>query len=377
MQELTTTDDFEISAIKFDNYTLTTINSKFNYNNIQLHYYKNNTIITLKCFNDLRAFDDKCFHLILDSDASILKRYNDYHYDSSGLFENPFNELWLIGASYHQYSYNENTTNFKPFFNNVKKIEHDFRPSIFPGGELIGNSNNKSIFYHHKINFLDENIDKDQLVLLEFNKDDTLTVNVFDVDYPNENLVILENDFIHLFKRIKKGFLHRRIDQYSNEIKRRFISLRKFTHILLLELSFNKKSRFLAFEKDTLLLFNIYEDGATSADFLIQIKDKFLSFRGITEIGNECKLILFRTKKGIGWFTLKRNILIEFFYSNNFSVFKDLISNKIIDLGNNKYEIVDCTKTDENGYMIAFKTKNDEAFAFEKEIILLNRIIKE
>jgi len=80
----------------------------------------------------------------------------------------------------------------------------------------------------------------------------------------------------------------------------------------------------------------------------------------------------FNGKFGNGWFTIRNDQLIELFYSKGEKGYKNLLTNKVLQMNNANLVIASLNKTTENSYAVVFYPMTDRETK-NRELIILNR----
>jgi hypothetical protein len=175
-----------------------------------------------------------------------------------------------------------------------------------------------------------------------------------------------------LIGKDKDAYIHRQIDENGNEIQKRKLHLGRFWCREALKLSFEEKSILISNNGCQITLLEIDEKGKLEIKTLIDIKDELYNTWKPVEIADNITIIQFNTEYGNGWFIIKENELIELYYNKRHEGYKNLLTNEIIEIGNNNMIIEGINKTKENAYAVVLSTNTKE----NKEIIILNKVIK-
>ncbi|MGY0037613.1 hypothetical protein [Pedobacter sp. NJ-S-72] len=171
------------------------------------------------------------------------------------------------------------------------------------------------------------------------------------------------------------SFIHRQIDEKGNELERRVLNLEQKKIDQILKISFHYKSYLLHEKSGKISVIIIEKDGTSSSKELYNITDPFYNSWQPVEVGPNTFITRFNGEFGNGWFTIKEDQLIEFFYSKGQMGYKNLLTNDVLEMEHEKLVISGINKTKNNSYSVIFypqtieKTKN-------KNLIILNREIK-
>jgi hypothetical protein len=301
---------------------------------------------------------------IIDSEGNVTGNYLENNGILPTLFKSPDNELYVSIVPYNPDKELEITI---PLFNRTPIPEP--KPNRPFAGKYIGNINQNSIFYDIDI-FSDKKQDK--LLGIEFKKGTVKKKHNLKIDFPKDNKILIVNNEIHLLAMDKNVYVHRQIDEFGKEIKRRKIELGELWCREILSLTFDGNSYAISDDDGKIILLEIGNNGKYKSRKLIDIGDEIYNTWKPVEIGNNSFTIQFNTEFGNGWFTIKENELSEFYYGKGHKGYKNLLTKEIIDMGNNDLILSGINKTENNNYTVIFRTnvKNGKQ---NKEIITLNK----
>jgi hypothetical protein len=280
------------------------------------------------------------------------------------LFLSPKQENYVSVVPYHPDKELEISI---PVFNRENiELPKGNRPFV---GEFIGTSNQFSIFYDVDI-WSDTKPDK--LLSIEFKSDVIKKKHNEKVDLPRNNKIFISNNEVHLLAKDGTGWLHRQIDELGKEIKRRKIDTTNKYFREILSISFNNNSYLLAQEKGKILIEEISIDGKSEIIELIDITDPFFNTWRPIKISGNTFVTKFNGEFGNGWFTTRNGQLLEIFYGKDEKGYKNLLTNQVLQMDNNKLVISGINKTTDNSYAVVFYPIASQQ-AKNKELIILNR----
>lgn len=257
-----------------------------------------------------------------------------------------------------------------PIFNreNIEKPKAN-RPFT---GKFIGTLNQFSIFYD--VDIWSET-KPDKLLAIEFKGENIKKKHNIKVPLPRNNKIFISDNEIHLLSKDNNGWLHRQIDEKGNEIKQRQIETNQQFFREIISLSFNKNSYLLAQNKGKIIIEKIAIDGKSEIIELIDITDPLFNTWQPVKISEETFVTRFNGEFGNGWFTTKNDQLLEIFYSKSQQGFKNLLTNEVLQMENDKSAISSINKTTDNSYAVIFYPMTDRGIKNNK-LIILNREIK-
>ena len=171
------------------------------------------------------------------------------------------------------------------------------------------------------------------------------------------------------------GWLHRQIDEKGVVINQRLISINQNFFWEILSLSFEQNSYILCEENGKISIETISMNGKSENTELIDIKDEFYNTWQPIKISENTFVTRFNGEFGNGWFTIKNNQLLEIFYSKGVQGYKNLLTNEILQMENDKLVISSINKTTDNNYAVIFYPMTDRKIKNNK-LIVLNRGIK-
>ena len=283
------------------------------------------------------------------------------------LFLSPSQKNYVSVVPYHP---NKELEISIPVFNRENiKIPKANRPF---SGKFIGTSNQFSLFYNVDI-WSDKK--PDTLLAIEFKDAVIKKKHNIKIPFPKNNKIFISNNEIHLLSKDNTQWLHRQIDEKGKEIKHRKIKLNQNNFAQIISLSFNKNSYVLAQKKGVIILEKIAIDGASEIIELIDIAAPFFNTWQPVQISVDTFVTSFNGEFGNGWFTIKNDELLEFFYSKDLQGFKNLVTNEVLPMNNDKLVISSINKTTDNNYAVIFYPMTNREIK-NNELIILNRAIQ-
>ena len=362
MEELKTYNKLEVTVNKIDDATITKLIANVaigGHGNIE---WDNKTVLANYIYKKDETYE--LVYSIIDFNGNVMGNYAENEGILPTLFKNPKNELYVSVVPYHPDKELEISI---PLFNRTS-IQEPKPNRPFPG-KYIGNINQSSIFHDIDI-FSDKKQDK--LLNIEFKDENIKKKHTIKVEFPKDNKIFMVNNEIHLFAKDKSVYIHRQIDEFGKELKRRKVNLDEFWCREILSLSFTDNSCLITDNGGKIALLEIDSKGKYKSNELIDIGDEIYNTWKPVEIGDNCFVIQFNTEFGDGWFTIKGNELVEFYYGKGDKGYKNILTNKIIDMGNNDLILDGINKTENNNYAVIFynNVENEEQ---NKKIIILNK----
>jgi hypothetical protein len=362
MENLTNYTDFKVKSMATNYGNLTSIKPKyFLSTTVQNIEWNNKTVIATQIYNKDETYN--IVYSIIDFEGNVLSSYLENAGILPELFKNPSNEIYVSLTIYHP---DKDLDISVPLIERIA-IEKQ-KPTKEFAGKYIG-SINQSVIFHDVDIFSDKKQDK--ILNIEFKNGKIHKKRIIKIDFPKDNTMFIHNNEIHLFE----NGLHRQIDEFGKELKRRKVKLGKYWCRALLMLSFEGHSCFISDKNGKITLVIIDEDGKCKAKDLIDIGDEIYNMFEPVKIGKGLFVINYNTGYSNGWFTLKDDKLIEFYYDKGGLGYKNLMTNEIIEIGSNDLIINGINKTVENGYAIIFST-NAKDPSKNTEVFILNRTIE-
>lgn len=239
-------------------------------------------------------------------------------------------------------------------------------------GDFIGVANQFSVFYDVDI-WSDTKPDK--MLAIEFKNDAIKKKHNIKVPLPRNNKVFIENNEIHLLSTDGNIWLHRQIDEFGNLKRERKIKPTQEYFWQILSGSFTENSYILCEENGKITIEIISPDNKCETIELINIGDEFFNTWKPQKIAEDTFVTRFNGEFGNGWFTTKKDQLLELFYSKGEKGYKNLLTSEVLKLGNDNLVISNLNKTKENSYAVVFYPMTDQKDK-NKELIILNREIK-
>ncbi len=322
------------------------------------------TLLANYIYNEDGAYN--LVYTIVDTDGNIESFVEDDGILPT-LFTSPNQENYVSVVPYHP---NKELEISIPLFNrentDTPKGNRPFN------GNFIGISNQFSIFYDVDI-WSDKKPDK--LLAIEFKNQVIKKKHNIKVPLPRNNKIYISDNEIHLLTNDNNAWIHRQIDEKGNLIKDRTIKSSKDFFLEILSLSFEHNSYLLCEENGKISIEKISIDGATENIELIDIKEKFYNTWQPIKIAEDTFITQFNNESGNGWFTIKNEQILEFFYSKGEQGFKNLLTNEVLQMESDKLVISSINKTTENNYAVVFYPMTDREIK-NKELIILNRGVK-
>jgi hypothetical protein len=301
---------------------------------------------------------------IINFEGNIQENYLENNGILPTLFKSPDNELYASITIYHPDKELEVSV---PLINKNSVVEP--KPNRPFAGKYIGNINQSAIFHDVDI-FSDKKQDK--MLNMEFKNGAIHKRHTVKIDFPKDNKMYVHNNEIHLFGKDGNGiYLHRKIDEFGKEVMQRKIETGCWCREIL-ALTFEGNSCFISNKKGKIIFVGIDKTGKCKTKELINIEDEIYNTFRPANIGKGVFVIQYNTEFGNGWFTVKDNNLIEFYYGKGGVGYKNILTDKIISIGSNDLIINGINKTIDNGYAVIFSNNTKE----NKEIIILNKNIK-
>lgn len=239
-------------------------------------------------------------------------------------------------------------------------------------GDFIGVANQFSVFYDVDI-WSDTKPDK--MLAIEFKNDKIKKKHNIKVPLPRNNKVFIENNEIHLLSTDGNVWLHRQIDELGNLKRERKIKPSQDYFWQILSVSFTKNSYILCEENGKITIEIISPDNKCKTIELNNIGDEFFNTWKPQKIAEDTFVTRFNGEFGNGWFTTKKDQLLEIFYSKGENGYKNLLTKEVLEMEKENLVISGINKTNENSYAIVFYPMTDRKDK-NKELIILNREIK-
>ena len=361
MENLKKYDGFELKTDKKNGIIITAIafNNRVSHkDNIE---WRDKTIVAANVYQKDQTYN--VVYLIVDLEGNV----EDIYLENGGimptLFKSPDDEPY---ASIVIYDPNKRLETSVPLIN--RQSFEETKPNKEFAGKYIGNANQSAIFHDADI-FSDKKQDK--ILNIEFKNGKIKKRHNIKVDFPKDNKICISDNEIHLFGKDKNLYIHRQIDEFGKEIRRREINLDKYWCRETLLLSFEDNSYIIGNKQGEILLIEIDQKGEYKAKVLIDIKDQIYNTFSPTRVGKAAFAIRYNTQFGNGWFTINSGELAEFYYGKGGKGYKNLLTNETIEIGSNNLIIEGLNKTTDNAYAVIFSENNDN----KREIIVLNKKI--
>jgi len=283
------------------------------------------------------------------------------------LFLSPENEAYVSVSPYDPDKELEISI---PVFNRENTdLPKSDRPFL---GDFIGTTKQFSIFYDVDI-WSDTKPDK--LLAIEFKNKSIKKKHNIKIPLPRDNKIFISDNEIHLLAEDKKGWLHRQIDESGKTIRERLIKSKQEYFWQILSLSFEKESYILCEDKGRISIEIISENGKCESKELANIENEFYNTWKLVRIADDTYVTRFNGEFGNGWFTIKNDQLLELFYSKGEKGYKNLLTNKVLQMDNENLVIASINKTTDNSYAVVFYPMTDRETK-NKELIILNRELK-
>jgi hypothetical protein len=364
MKNIDKDNQLEVKVERHDFGTLTTLTAKIGISEHGDINFEDKTLLANYVYNESSY---KLVYTVVGSDGGA-----DSYVEDDGilptLFKSPDNEIYV---SIEPYDPDKDLEISIPLFNreNIEKPKPN-RPFV---GDYIGNVNQSAIFHGVDI-WSDKKPDK--MLRIEFKNGVIKKKHNIKIEFPKNNKICIKNNEIHLVAQEDNLFIHRQIDETGKEIKIRKIDCKGEYFRQALKLSFEEVSRLIAGEEDgKFLLIEIDSNGDFTIKELIDIQDPIFNAWRPIEISEDTFVIRFTTEFGNGWFTLRQDKLIEFFYSKNTQGYKNLLNGEIIAMKHENLAISGINKTKDNSYALVFYPMTGRGVK-NKELLILNRSIK-
>lgn len=362
MDELKAFDKLEIKNDKTDDFVITKLIANTGISGHGNIEWNNKTVLANYVYKEDETYE--LVYSIIDSKGNVTGNYFENNGVLPTLFKSPGNELYVSIVPYDPDKELEISI---PLFN--RTLIQEPKPNRPFSGKYIGNINQSSIFYDIDI-FSDKKQDK--LLNIEFKNGTLKKKHAIKIDFPKDNKIFIGNNEIHLLAKDKNIYIHRQFDEFGKEIKQRKINIDKLWCREILSLTFDGNSCLIGGDEGKIILLEVDNNGKYKSKKLIDIEDEIYNTWKPIEIGNNGFIIQFNTEFGNGWFTIKENELTEFYYGKNDKGYKNLLTGKVIDMGNNDLIISGINKTENNNYAVIFydNVKNEKQ---NREIIILNK----
>ncbi len=284
-------------------------------------------------------------------------------------FLNPHNRVFVSVQPYDPDNPNRNfEINIPVFSRENTDIPKGNRPFV---GEFIGVYKNFSVLHDDFSNSWDDN-KPDKLQFIEFKKEKIKKKHNKKIPLPKNNRVYISNDEVHLLAHTKTGWLHRAVDEKALILKERLINVGNDSFWQILTLSFNANSYILCQKEGKVVIKEISPKDKIRDIHLIDFHDIFYSVCKPVEISENTFVMNFTTELGNGWFTIKNNELVEFFYGKNLKGYKNLLTNEVLEMDFENLIISSIHKTTLNSYAVVFYCRTDKGDE-NKELLILNR----
>ena len=367
MKNLSGYTGFKTEINKTNDGIITTISSKNGIskrsNNIE---WNNKTVFANYVYNNDETYN--VVYSIIDFEGNVQENYLENNGILPTLFKTPDNELYVSITIYHPDKELEISV---PLIN--REVIKEPKQNKQFAGKYTGNIHQSVIFYDIDI-FSDKKQDK--MLNIEFKNGTIYKKHNIKIEFPKNNKIYIHNNEIHLFGKIGNyTYLHRQIDEFGKELKQREIKTDGYWPRELLTLAFEENSCFISDKNGKITFVEIDKAGNCTTVDLIDIHDEIYNAFQPISIGNGIFVINYNTEFGNGWFTIKDNTIVEFYYDKGKSGYKNILTNETISIGSNDLIIEGINKTIENGYAVLF-SNNTKGKEKNKEIIILNKIIK-
>jgi hypothetical protein len=283
------------------------------------------------------------------------------------LFLSPNRENYVSVVPYHPDKESEISV---PVFNRENtELPKGNKPFV---GDFIETSNQFAIFYdvdawsHTK---------PDKMLAIEFKNDAIKKKLNTKVPLPRNNKIVIENNEIHLLATDGNIWLHRQIDEQGNVKKERKIRPNQEYFWQILSLSFAENSYVLCEEDGKISIEVISPDSKCKTIELANIGDEFFNTWRPEKIAENTFVTRFNSEFGNGWFTTKKDQLLELFYGKGQKGYKNILTNEVLNMDAENLVISSLNKTKDNSYAVVFYPMTDREDK-NKTLIILNREIK-
>ncbi|WP_077405784.1 hypothetical protein [Cellulophaga omnivescoria] len=325
--------------------------------------YKDQTLVASYAYNEDGGYN--LVYTIIDNKGKA-ENFKEEDGVLPTLFFSPSLENYVSVVPYHPSKQLEISI---PLFNREEtKLPKGNRPFT---GKFIGVSNQFSIFYDVDI-WNDKKPDK--LLAIEFKDNILKKKHNIKVPLPRNNKIFIQNNEIHLLSNAGTTWLHRQIDEKGKEIKRReFIASTNFFREII-SLSFDSNSFVLTEENGKLSIETISVNATCTSKLLVDIKDELFNTWQPEKINVNTCIVRFNAEFGNGWLVIKKDKILELFYSKDTRGFKNLINGEVIEFSYSNLIISNINKTSDNGYAVVMypvverKEKNKEMLVLQRKL---------
>ncbi|WP_299250580.1 hypothetical protein [uncultured Cytophaga sp.] len=316
---------------------------------------------------DDKKENSKLVYVVVDREGTI-ESYKEDDGILPTLFLSPNQENYVSVIPYHPDKELEISI---PIFNRENtELPKGNRPFV---GDFIGTTEYFSIFYDADI-WTDTKPDK--MLAIEFKNGQLKKKNNIKIPFPRDNKIFISDNEIHLLAIEEEHWIHRQIDEKGNEIKRRKIQPNHKYFSQIISLSFETESYILIEDEEgQIILEEIAVNGTSkSIEFNAMIGSYYNSWQPV-KIAEDTFVTKFNGEFGNGWFTTKKDQLLELFYGKGEKGYRNILTNEFLEMDSDQIIISSVNKTTENNYAVIFYPMTERNIK-NKEIFILNREIK-
>jgi hypothetical protein len=364
MKNLNKVNPFKSTVVKTDFGTLTTLVTEFGISTKESINFDGKTLLANYVYKKVDGTYNLVYTLI-DNEGR-----DESFVEDDGvlptLFLSPENEAYVSVVPYHPDKELEISI---PIFNREKTdLPKGNRPFV---GDFIGVSKQFSIFYNADI-WTDTKPDK--MLAIEFKNGVIKKKHNIKIPMPRDNKIFISEGEIHLLAREDKGWLHRQIDESGKTVRERLIKPNAKYFSQILNLSFENNSHILCSGKGKISIEIVSANGKCESKELADMKGSFYNMWIPEKIAENTYVTRFNGETGNGWFTIKDDQLLELFYSKGVKGFRNLLTDKVLQMDSDRLAISSLNKTADNAYAVVLFPYTDDDD--NKELIILNRTIK-
>ena len=305
-------------------------------------------------------------YTLIDPEGNVIEHYMEKEGILPALFKSPENEVYVSVSPYHPDK--EMEISIPLFDRGSVEMPKPGRPYV---GKYIGTVNQSAIFHDIDI-WSDKKPDK--ILNIEFKNGQIKKKHNIKVDFPKNNKMFLKDNEIHLIAVENDFFIHRQIDETGKVIISRSIDRQGFYIRVVLNLSFEDSSYLISNSEGKIILIEINKNGDISTKELIDIKYEIFSMWKPVEVAENTLIIRFTTEFGNGWFTMKHDKLVNFFYGKDVQGYKNLLTGETVELPYNNLVITEINKTIDGSYAVIMYPMTD-CGTKNKEVIVLNKTV--
>ncbi len=366
MKNIDRINPFKVSHKKTSFGTLTSLQAEFGVSTKDGISFDDKILLANNIYNEDELYD--VVYTIVEQDGNI----ESFIEDEGNLPKFFLSPKTNIFVSVHPYDPDNPERDFEISIPVFEREETDLpkgnRPFV---GDFIGIYKHFSVLHDDWSNSWDDN-KPDKLQFIEFKNEKIKKKHNKKIPLPKNNKVYISNDKVHLLAYTKTGWLHRTIDEKGTIIKERLINVGTDSFWQILKLSFDTNSYILCQKEDKVIIKEISPTDKIRDIHLIDFQDIFYGVWEPIEISENTFVMKFTTEFGNGWFTIKNNELLEFFYGKDLKGYKNLLNNEVLEMDFEDLIISSIHNTTLNSYAIVFYHMTDRGDK-NKELLILNR----